>query len=257
MNVDSIRFHYPAVSGGATVSMRERIRRKLRLLRHGHEALNKKMRMRLEERQRERNRIARELQDTLVQGLFGATTLLRNAVEELPADACGRETASRALRTLESVLEEASAALQGLRSPRTAPASIEDALFAVGEEFATDSRFAFRVLVYGERKPCEPTVQEQIYLIGREAVVNAARHSQATKIEAEVEYLRRGVRVLVRDNGCGIDPQILRSGRDSHWGLTGMRERAEEVGGRLRIQSAPGQGTEVEISIRGDIAAWQ
>jgi signal transduction histidine kinase len=107
----------------------------------------------------------------------------------------------------------------------------------------------------GRPKALKPAIQEQIYLIGREALVNAFRHSAATSIEAEVEYLPNRLRVVVRDNGSGIDPQVLRSGRDSHWGLLGMRERARSIGAQLRILSRRGAGTEVEISVPGDIAA--
>jgi signal transduction histidine kinase len=62
------------------------------------------------------------------------------------------------------------------------------------------------------------------------------------------------LRILVRDNGCGIDPQVLRSGREGHWGLSGMNERAEQIGARLKVWSGIGTGTEVELSIPSDIA---
>jgi signal transduction histidine kinase len=99
-----------------------------------------------------------------------------------------------------------------------------------------------------------PVIRDQVYRIGREAVVNAFRHSRATGIEVELEYANHQLRVLVRDNGCGIDPQVLRSGRDGHWGLSGMRERAEGVGARLRVWSRPAGGTEVELSVPGHVA---
>jgi signal transduction histidine kinase len=107
----------------------------------------------------------------------------------------------------------------------------------------------------GQPKALKPAIQEQIYLIVREAVLNALRHSEATSIEADVEYQRRQLRVVVRDNGRGIDPQMLRLEGDSHWGLLGMHERAKCIGGQLRIWSKRGAGTEVEISVPADIAA--
>jgi signal transduction histidine kinase len=94
-----------------------------------------------------------------------------------------------------------------------------------------------------------PSIQEQLYLIGREALLNAVRHSEATSIEAEIEYRPRCLSVVVRDNGCGIDPNMLRLGKDEHRGLMGMRRRAESLGAQLRIWSRPGAGTEVEISV--------
>jgi signal transduction histidine kinase len=107
----------------------------------------------------------------------------------------------------------------------------------------------------GQPKTLKPAIQEQIYLIVREALVNALRHSKATCIEADVEYQRRQLRVVVRDNGCGIEPQMLRQEGDSHWGLLGMHQRARCIGAQLRIWSRRGAGTEVEVSVPTDIAA--
>lgn len=132
--------------------------------------------------------------------------------------------------------------------------SLEQALSSVGDEF-TAGGARLRILVMGQPKALNPAIQEQIYLIVREALLNALRHSEATSIEAEVEYQRRQLRVVVRDNGRGIDPQVLRSERDSHWGLLGMHERARCIGAQLRIWSRRGAGTEVEISVPTDIAA--
>ena len=92
-------------------------------------------------------------------------------------------------------------------------------------------------------------IQQQLFLIVREAATNALRHSEATKIEVEVQYQRDLVRVHVRDNGCGIDPEAVQKKSHSHWGLSGMRERAENVGARLDIWSKTGAGTEVCVTI--------
>ena len=101
----------------------------------------------------------------------------------------------------------------------------------------------------------KPAVQEQVYLIAREALVNALRHSEATSIEADVEYLPGRLRVAVRDNGRGIDPEVVRSGqRDGHWGMAGMRDRAENIGARLKIRSRAAAGTDVELSVPNHIA---
>ena len=82
-------------------------------------------------------------------------------------------------------------------------------------------------------------------MIGREAAMNALRHSQATKIEVEVRYLRDLLRVFVRDNGCGINPETVQRECDPHWGLRGMRERAENISARFAVCSRTGAGTEV------------
>ncbi|MGH9840816.1 MAG: ATP-binding protein [Blastocatellia bacterium] len=93
-----------------------------------------------------------------------------------------------------------------------------------------------------------------MYRIGREALVNAFRHSSAKSIEVEVEYAAQRLRLLVRDDGCGIDPQVLQSGREGHWGLAGMRERAEQIGARLKVRSRALDGTEVELSVPRQVA---
>lgn len=152
------------------------------------------------------------------------------------------------------VMDEGRAALQGLRSSHVATGGLEQALFKLRDE-CTPGGAGFRIFVMGRPRELKPAIQEQIYLIAREALANAFQHSEATNIEADVEYLPSKLRVIVRDNGCGIDPQVQRSGRESHWGLLGMRERARGIGAQLRIWSRPGMGTEVEVSVGGDIAA--
>src|SRR5262249_21390159 len=96
--------------------------------------------------------------------------------------------------------------------------------------------------------------QQEIYRIGREALLNAFCHSRAKRVEFELEYADRELQMRVRDNGIGIDPQVLRDGREGHWGLAGMRERAERIGGFLNISSSPTSGTEVRLSIPSPIA---
>jgi signal transduction histidine kinase len=99
-----------------------------------------------------------------------------------------------------------------------------------------------------------PVLRDEIYRIGREALVNAFRHSRAKSIEVEVKYAANRLGILVRDNGCGIDPQVIRSGRDGHFGLISMRERAEKIGARLTVRSDTASGTEVELSVPGQTA---
>lgn len=220
-----------------------------------HERLNRERNLRLEEQGRERARIARELHDGLLQGFVGASLVLHDAVDRMPADSPSKSSLSRVLGLMQRVIEEGRMALQGLRSPRAGREGIEQALSELAEEFAISQGAGFRVFVMGKPQTLNETVQEQIYLIAREALVNALRHSDATKVEAEVEYLPGKVRVIVRDDGRGIDPEVLRDGRDAHWGLVGMRERAASIGARLRVWSRLGAGTEVEISVSADMTA--
>ena len=133
--------------------------------------------------------------------------------------------------------------------------SLEHALSVIRDTFAVDRSPRFRMFVKGQPTPLKPATQEQICLISRKAVINAVRHSEATHVETEIEYLPRVVRVVIRDNGRGIDPEVVQSGKAHHWGLAAMRERAEEIGAQLRVWSRSGAGTEVEISVPKDFAA--
>src|SRR5262245_44632379 len=208
-----------------------------------------------EERRNERERIARELHDTLLQGFIGASLLLRAGVEQTPADSPGKPLLTRALRLMYQAIDEGRVVLQGLRSATTSSMSLEDALSKLGSECRPESARPIRILVSGHSRAMKPAVQEQICLIAREALVNALRHSAATSIEAEVEYLPGQLRVVVRDNGRGIDPEVVRSGhRDRHWGLVTMRERAQDIGARLKLRSRAQAGTEMELSVPNDIA---
>jgi signal transduction histidine kinase len=127
--------------------------------------------------------------------------------------------------------------------------SLEKALGDIRDDFAPAGSSRLRIVIIGETRPLAPAVQDEIYWIAREALLNALRHSTGSRVEAEIEYLPRKLRVVVRDNGSGIDPEALRTGRRSHWGLKGMKERAASIGARVHIWSKLGEGTEVEISL--------
>jgi signal transduction histidine kinase len=167
----------------------------------------------------------------------------------VPANSPSKAALDHAIVQMQNVINEARDILLGLRSSSIASMALEHAFSCLRDEFAAGSAVRFRVFVTGRPKALKPAIQEQIYRIGREALINAFRHSEADSIEAEVEYLPRRLRILVRDNGRGIDPKTVQSGRHAHWGLLGMRERAADIGAQLQISSRPGCGTEVEISI--------
>jgi len=97
-------------------------------------------------------------------------------------------------------------------------------------------------------------VRDEVYRIGREALVNAFRHARASTVELEIHYAPKRLRLHVRDDGRGIDPEVATSGADGHWGLVGMRERAEKIGARFTIRSRLGAGTEIELSVPAQVA---
>jgi signal transduction histidine kinase len=213
--------------------------------------------IRLEERCKERARIAQELHDTLFPGFFAASILLHQAVEQTPPDYPSKPALSSALRLVNQAIDEGRAAMQGIHKTSTAPSGLEQAFSNLLSEVATGRDLRLRVFVEGEPWTLNPAIQEQLFLIGREAAMNALRHSQATKIEVEVQYLRDLLRVFVRDNGCGIDPEAVQKESGSHWGLRGMRERAENIGARFGVLSRVGAGTEVRVAVPVDVAKRQ
>ncbi len=229
----------------------ERIRASFRP--HGHDGSNGVMRIRQEERRRERTRIARELHDTLLQELLSASMQLCIAEEWLPADSPAKPVLSRVLDIIRRGIAEGRAALQGLRSAEVPSTNLKQALSDFREELTPFDQARLRIVVMGQPRELNLSIQKQIYLIAREALLNALHHSDARTVEAEIEYLPGKLRVVVRDNGTGIDPQVLQSGRKSHWGLAGMRERAESIDAQLRVWSRRGAGTELEICFSFDI----
>jgi signal transduction histidine kinase len=210
--------------------------------------------LRLEERVSERTRIARELHDTFLQGVISASMQLHIAVDQLPADSPAKPLFARILQLTGQVIEEGRDAVRGFRANDREALDLERAFSRVPQELDLKERIDFRIIVEGHPQSLHPVVRDEVYSIGREALVNSFRHSGARRIEVELEYAARQLRVLVRDDGCGIDPQVVQSGRDGHWGLSGMRERAERVGAKLKVLSHAGSGTEVELRVPGNIA---
>jgi len=177
---------------------------------------------------------------------------LQAAVNQLPADSEANPRFNNLLQLMNRVLEQGRLAVQGLRSANGDLPSLGQALADVPTELGLSSAVGFRVVVEGRQRELRAGLHDEVYRIGREAIVNAYRHSRATDIETEIEHRPGEMRIVVRDNGCGIDPQVLQ--RNGHWGLQGMRERADKIGSRLKLWSRVAGGTEVELSVPGHVA---
>jgi signal transduction histidine kinase len=216
--------------------------------------LTTQLNVRFEERLTERTRIAQELHDTLLQGFLSVSMQLHVILDSLPEGSSARNSMSRIVQRVTQVVEEGRNAVRGLRSSQTASLDLEKAFSHMREEFHVPDETGFRVIVTGQPRALRPVLRDEVYRIGREALINAFRHSQAKEIDLEIKYAAKQMRVLVRDDGCGIDPDVVQSGRDGHWGLPGMRERAEKIGGRLRVWSRASGGTEVELSVPSHVA---
>jgi len=216
--------------------------------------LTRLLSVRFEERLAERTRIAQDLHDTLLQGIYSASIHLDLANNRLAEDSPAKPAVQRGLDLLRQVSQEGRKALRSLRSTHTTSDSLEHALSLLPKEFTLPESIDFQVATDGESRLLRPLVRDEAYLIAREAVINAFRHAHASRIEIEVDYASRNLRILVRDNGCGIDPETIKAGREGHWGLAGMRERAEKIGATLEVTSRIDVGTEVELSVPGPLA---
>ena len=210
--------------------------------------------LRLEERIEERTRIARALHDTLLQGVISASMQLHVAVDCLPPDSPSRPAFAQVLQLTGRVIDEGRNAVRGFRATDIEARELGGALARVPQELNFQEKTDFRIIVEGLPQPVDPVIRDEVYAISREALVNAFRHSRAAHIRVDVEYSASHLRVLVCDDGCGIDSQVQMTGRDGHWGLSGMRERAQKIGGKLKVFSRAGVGTEVELRVPGEIA---
>lgn len=214
----------------------------------------RQLNVRFEERLAERTRIAQELHDTLLQGFLSASMQLHVAADRLPADSPAKKPLARVQDLMSRVIEEGRNAVRGLRSTSTDADDLEQALAGISQELAIGDEVEYRVIVEGRPRPLKPLIRDEAYRIGREALANAFRHSGAKNIAVELEYASGHLRMLVRDNGRGIDADVLRSGSEGHWGLPGMRERADRVGARFKVWSRAGAGTEVELVVPSAVA---
>jgi signal transduction histidine kinase len=217
--------------------------------------MTRSLNLRFEERLAERTRIAQELHDTLLQGFLSASMQLHVATDRLPEDSAVRPSMNRVLVLMGRVIEEGRNAVRGLRASDREAEDLTLVFARIQEETVGVAEHCdFRVVVEGEPRVLHPVIRDEVHRIGREALVNAFRHSRAKNIEIELTYVPNRFRMSVRDNGCGIDPSVLRSGRAGHWGLSGMRERAERIGAHFHVRSSATAGTEVELAVPGSIA---
>ena len=217
--------------------------------------------LRLEERIEERTRIARDLHDTLLQSFHGLMFQFQAARNQLPRRAeSAMQALDEAILATEQALAEGRDAIHDLRPEPAAQHDLAALLTAIGQELAGAHAAnghvpSFRVTVEGKPRRLSPTLQNELYRIGREMIRNAFHHAAASHIEVEIRYDEHQLRLRIRDDGKGIDPKVLdASGRPEHWGLPGVRERAQRIGSRLEFWSEAGAGTEVELKVPAEMA---
>lgn len=217
--------------------------------------------IRIDAQVNERMRIARDLHDTLLQSFQGAAfqfqaarkLLLRNADNAM-------QVVDEAIHAAEEGITEGRAAIRDLRPEPAAQRNLSELLNAACRELATGQELngnapSYQVLVEGKQQNLSPMLQDEVYRISREVVRNAFAHAAASHLEVEIRYDHDQLRLRIRDDGKGIDPKIVEAGGVSgHFGIPGMRERAQRIGSRLDFWSVQGGGTEVQLTIPAAMA---
>lgn len=197
----------------------------------------------------ERQRIAQDLHDTLEQELVGVNMLLDDTARRLNGgDSPALQPLDLARRLLRRAREDSRSTIRELRSvaleKRGLPSAIEELL----RPLATAAGAAFVVAVNGTPIRLAGTLETNLLRLTQEAVANAAKHSGAKKIEVTLDYDEESIRLSIRDDGSGFEPNRM-TALAGHFGLSGMRERAEKVAGRLSIRTSLGKGTEIEVYV--------
>jgi signal transduction histidine kinase/ligand-binding sensor domain-containing protein len=210
---------------------------------------------RLDERLNERMRIARDLHDTLLQSFHGLLLRFQTVscvLLDQPADA--KEKLDAAIQHAAKAITEGRDAVQSLRASTVERNDLAVAIRTLGDELAGDPSahqpLTFSVAVEGETRDLHPIARDEIYKVAAEALRNAYRHAQASRVEVEIRYDKQQFRLRVRDDGRGIDPAVLAGQEiEGHYGLRGLPERATLIGGKVAVWSEAGAGTEVELVI--------
>jgi signal transduction histidine kinase/ligand-binding sensor domain-containing protein len=216
--------------------------------------LTKQVQGRLSARLEERERIARELHDTLLQSTQGLILLFQGFAGRLKRPDPMRGEMESALDQADELLNEARDRVVDLRTTAL-ESDAAPAIARAGEELFAGSPVAFGVIITGTPRLLVSSVADDVYRIAREALTNAARHAQASVVEVEIAYDVTDFRLRVRDNGKGLEPSVQSAGRRArHFGLQGMRERAKKMGGIFNLWTKDRAGIEIELIVPADVA---
>jgi ligand-binding sensor domain-containing protein/signal transduction histidine kinase len=198
----------------------------------------------------ERNRMAREIHDNLAQEMLGISVQLEVVARTLPPSAeVAKSHLDRVRALVRNGIAEARRYVWDLRSQALENKDLPAALADTARRLTAETTVHAQVEVSGTFRPLAQSLENNLLRIGQEAINNAVRHARAQRILVSLNFDTKRVRLSVQDDGCGFDHQTLGNGESAHFGLVGMRERAEQLGGALQIHGSPGQGTEVVVDV--------
>ncbi|TBU72965.1 histidine kinase [Pseudomonas daroniae] len=216
-----------------------------------------RLRTRLEERHDERERIARELHDTLLQGVQGLVLHVQAAADSLPVEQPARRKLENALDRADQVIAEGRERVRNLRHAQDASTDLPQILREF-EHLHEHPGTRYQVEIEGAPCALHPVVHDELCQLAREAVSNAFRHAMASTVRVQLEYNPRQFSLRVSDDGRGMLAEYLQGAEPvDHWGLKGMYERAAKIGGTLNINSASGRGCQVQMTLAGPLAYRQ
>jgi signal transduction histidine kinase len=212
--------------------------------------LTSQVQQRMEARAHERLRIARDLHDTLLQGIQGLVLRFHYATEQIKNDDAARDMLRVALSRADQVINEGREKVRELRSDKPRSQELAGQLAELTEIMQAETETPISLVTRGEARPLNLAVLEEIFSIAREALTNAVRHAAAKSIKLELSFERRLLRVVCIDDGKGLGLDVIKAGfKKGHYGILGMRERAMKLGCTLTLASSPGAGTRVEAGV--------
>jgi ligand-binding sensor domain-containing protein/signal transduction histidine kinase len=215
--------------------------------------ISRRMSARFDERLAERTRVAREIHDTFLQTVQGSKMVADHALKD-PVDHARMLRAMEQLSTwLEQATEEGRAALNSLRASTTEKNDLAEAFRRAIDECGGTSGAQTSFTVIGESREMHPVVRDEIYRIGYEAIRNSCTHSGGDRLEVTLKY-GHDLTLSISDNGAGIDTEVVEKGKEGHFGLRGMRERAERIGSKFTLISSPASGTAITLVVPAGIA---
>jgi signal transduction histidine kinase len=215
--------------------------------------ITERLNVRFDDRLTERTRIAQDLHDTLLQDFLSVSMQLHVIADQLD----GHRSKARfdvLLSRLRDIVETGRRTVQGLQTGDRDHRELADALVKDAESLRGHQSVEICVTIEGDRRPLSSIVSDDVYCIGREAIANVFRHAGATRLSLFLNYTSGSFQLKVVDDGRGMEADVLERSLEGHWGIYGMRQRAERGGGRVRIWTRPKAGTEVELTVPAQIA---